>query len=55
MINDYRDDNYANVQDIEYIFNSLDDYYKPILAQRLLNNNYQRYYCRVDKTRQLFR
>ena len=35
------------------MFNSLDDYYKPILAQGLFNNNYQRYYIRGDKTRQL--
>ena len=33
--NDYRDDNDINLQDIEYMFNSLDDYYKPILAQGL--------------------
>ena len=25
--NDYRDDNYINLQDIEYMFNNLDDYY----------------------------
>ena len=50
--NDYRDDNYANLQDIEYIFNSLDDYYKPILAQQVFNNNYQRYYIRGDPTRE---
>lgn len=53
MINDYKDDNYANLQDIEYTFNDLDDYYKPILAQGLFNNNYQRYYCRGDPTREM--
>ena len=53
MINEYRDDNYANIQDIEYMFNDLDDYYKPILAQGLFNDNYQRYYCRGDQTRQM--
>ena len=53
MINDYEDDNYANLQDIEYTFNDLDDYYKPILAQGLFNNNYQRYYCRGDPTREM--
>ena len=36
MISDYRDDNYANLQDIEYIFDDLNDYYKPILVQGLL-------------------
>ena len=53
MISDYRDDNYANLQDIEYMFDDLDDYYKPILVQRLFNNNYQRYYCRGDQTRHM--
>ena len=53
MISDYRDDNYANLQDIEYLFDELDDYYKPILVQGLYNNSYQRYYCRGDPTRQL--
>ena len=49
---DYRDNNYTHLQDIEYMFNSLDDYYKPILAQKVFNNYYQRYYIRGDKTRQ---
>ena len=53
MINDYRDNNYANLQDIEYMFGDLDDYYKPILVQGLFNDNYQRYYCRGDQTRQM--
>ena len=53
MINEYRDDNYANIQDIEYMFNDLDDYYKPILAQGLFKDNYQRYHCRGDQTRQM--
>ena len=26
MISDYRDDNYANINDIEYIFGDIDDY-----------------------------
>ena len=53
MISDYRHDNYANLQDTEYLFGDIDDYYKPILAHGLFNNNYQRYYIRGDKTRQL--
>ena len=53
MISDYRDNNYANLQDIEYIFSDLDGYYKPILVQGLFNDNYQRYYCRGDLTRQM--
>ena len=35
------------------MFDDLDDYYKPILAQGLFNDNYQRYYCRGDQTRQM--
>ena len=53
MINDYRDNNYANLQDIEYMFGDLDDYYKPILVQGLFNDNYQRYYSRGNLTRQM--
>ena len=52
MISDYRDDSYANLQDIKYMFSYLDDYYKPILVQGLFNDNYQRYYCIGDQTRQ---
>ena len=51
MISDYRDDNY--IQDTEYIFNSLENYYKPILAQGLFDNNYQRYCIRGDLTRKM--
>ena len=36
MLSDYRDNNYANIEDIEYMFGDLDDYYKPILVQGLL-------------------
>ena len=53
IISDYRDDNYANSQDIEYMFDDLDDYYKPILVQGLLNGSYQRYNCRGDLTRKM--
>ena len=27
MISDYRDDNYANIDDIEYMFGDIDNYY----------------------------
>ena len=27
MISDYRDNNYANIDDIEYIFGDIDSYY----------------------------
>ena len=36
IASDYRDNNYANIEDIEYMFGDLDDYYKPILVQRIL-------------------
>ena len=53
VISDYRDDHYANLQDIEYMFGDLDEYYKPILAQGRFNDSYQRYNCRGDPTRQM--
>ena len=53
MISDYKDNNYANLQDIEHMFSDLDDYYKPILVQGLFNDNYQRYNCREDITREM--
>ena len=53
MLSEYRDNNYPNIEDIEYIFGDLDDYYKPILVQGLFNNSYQRYYCRGDVTREM--
>ena len=49
--NDYRDDNYANVDDIEYIFGDIDDYYKPILTKSMFDKGYQRYHIRGDETR----
>ena len=53
MISDYRDDNYANIDDIEYMFGDIDDYYKPILTRSLFNNSYQRYYFRGDPDRNM--
>ena len=40
MVSDYRDNNYVNIEDIEYMFGDLDDYYKPILVKGLFNNSY---------------
>ena len=48
MIRDYRDDNYPNIDDIEYVFGDIDNYYQPILASSLFNNGYQRYHLRGD-------
>ena len=53
MISDYRDNNYANIDDIEYIFGDIDNYYQPILASSLFNNGYQRYYFRGDPNRNM--
>ena len=46
MISDYRDDNYANIDDIEYMFGDIDNYYQPILTSSLFNKDYQRYHFR---------
>ena len=48
MVSDYRDNNYANIDDIEYVFADIDNYYQPILASSLFNNGYQRYHFRGD-------
>ena len=48
MISDYIDDSYANIDDIEYMFGDIDDFYKSILTSSLFNNGYQRYHFRGD-------
>ena len=53
MISDYRDDNYANIDDIEYIFGDIDNYYQPILTSSLFNNSYQKYHFRGDPDRNM--
>ena len=40
MISDNRDDNYANIDDIEYIFGDIYNYYAPTLTSSLFNNGY---------------
>ena len=50
---DYRDENYANIDDIEYMFGDIDDYYQPILASSLFDNGYQRRHIRDDKSRDM--
>ena len=40
MISDYRDDNYANINDIEYMFGDIDDYYRPVLTSSLFDGGY---------------
>ena len=54
MISDYRDDNYANINDIEYIFGDIDDYYTPVLTSSLFDGGYQRFHFRGDKLRNMF-
>ena len=51
MISDYRDDNYANINDIECMLGDIDNYYQPILTNSLFNNGYQRYHFRGDPER----
>ena len=53
MKSDYRDDNYANIDDIEYLFNDINDYYAPILTTSIFNKEYQRYHFRGDETRSM--
>ena len=53
MISAYRDDKYANIHDIEYIFGDIDNYYAPVLSSSLSNNGYQRYHFRGDPMRNM--
>ena len=53
MISDYRDDNYANIDDNEYVFGDIDNYQQPILASSLSNNSYQRYHFGGDPNRNM--
>ena len=49
MISNYRDENYANIDDVEYIFGDIDKYYAPILTSSLFDKGFQRYHFRGDK------
>ena len=53
MISDYTDDNYATINDIEYIFDDIDDYSTPVLTSSLFADGYQRYEFRGDKLRNM--
>ena len=53
MISDYRDDNYANINDIEYTFSDIHDYYAPVLSSSFLDGGCQRYHFRGDKLRNM--
>lgn len=50
----YDDNNYYGLKNIEYTFDDLDDYYKPILAIDKNNGAYQLYTCRRDKDRDMY-
>ena len=53
MVSDYRDENYANINDIEYILGDIDNYYAPMLTGSLFNKNYESYHFRGDKMRNM--
>lgn len=53
MKSDYRDNNYSNIDDIEYILGDVDDYYTPVLTSSIFNKGYQRYHIRGDETRSM--
>ena len=53
MISDYRDENYANIVDIEYIFGDIDNYSAHILTSSVFDKGYQRYHFRGDKKRNM--
>ena len=53
MISDYRDNNYANIDDTEYVFDDIGNYYQPILASSLFRNGSYRYHFRGDPMRNM--
>ena len=53
IVSHYRDENYANINDIEYIFGDIDNYYAPMLTGSLFNKNYESYHFRGDKMRNM--
>ena len=53
IVSDYRDENYVNIDDIEYMFGDINNYYAPILTSSLFNKGYQRYHFRGDKLRNM--
>ena len=53
MISDYRDENYADIEDIEYIFGDIDNYYAPLLTSSPFDKGYQRYHFKGDKKRNM--
>ena len=53
MKSDYGDNNYANIDDIEYILGDIDNYYAPMLTSSMFNKGYQRYHFTGDETRSM--
>ena len=49
MISHYRDDNYGNINDIEYMFGDIDDYYRSVFTSSIFDGGYRRYHFRGDK------
>ena len=40
MKSDYRDDNYANIDDIKYSLGDIDNHYAPMLTSSMFNKGY---------------
>ena len=53
MVSDFRDKNYASIDDIEYILGDIDNYYTPLLTSSLFDKGYQMYHFRGDKKRNM--
>ena len=53
VISDFRDENYANIEDIEYILGDIDNYYSPLLTSSLFDKSYQRCHFRGDRKRNM--
>ena len=45
---------YYGLKDLEYTFGNLDDYYMPILAKEIFDDNYQMYTFRGDNERNMY-
>ena len=52
--NAFDSSSYYGLNDLEYTFGDLDDYYMPILAKESFDGNYQMYTCRGNKERNMY-
>ena len=53
IISDLRNDSYTNIDDIEYVFGDIDNYYKIIFTRSSFKKSYQRYYFRGNPNRNM--